>query len=57
MRNGNNHVMSEYLFKIQLLVSNTEFKNKEIANKYETVESKLNGDAYVRAKLGTDMFE
>ena len=52
-----NHPMSEYLMKIQLLVTNTEFKNKEIANQYETIESKLKGDAYVRAKLGTDLFE
>lgn len=57
MNNQENHPMSEYLLKIQLLVSNTEFKNKDIANQYETVESRLKGEEYVRAKLGTDMFE
>ena len=49
--------MAEYLLKIQLIVTNTEFKNKEEANKYETLESKLEGDKYVRAKTKTDMFE
>lgn len=49
--------MSEYLLKIQLIVSNTEFKNAEEARKYETLESKLNGEKYCRAKLGTDIFE
>ena len=57
MNHSQNTPTSEYLLKIQLIVSNTEFKNKEIANQYETVETKLNGDKYVRAKLGTDMFE
>ena len=56
-QNETNNPMSEYLLKIQLIVSNTEFKNKEIANQYETVESRLKGDAYVRAKLGTDVFD
>jgi len=49
--------MSEYLFKIQMIVSNTEFKNKEEADKYETLRSRLQGDAYVRAMTKTDMFE
>lgn len=57
MNNQEQHPMSEYLLKLQLLVSNTEFKNKEIADKYETVEARLNGEAYVRAKLGQDIFE
>ena len=48
---------SEYLFKLQLIVSNSEFKNKELANKYETIITKLNGERYVNAKLGTDTFE
>ena len=49
--------MAEYLLKLQLIVRNTEFKNKEEADKYETAETKLKGDAYVRAVLKTDMFE
>lgn len=49
--------MAEYLLKLQLIIRNTEFKNKEEANKYETLDSRLNGDAYVRAVLGTDNFE
>lgn len=49
--------MSEYLLKLQLIVSNTEFKNQEEANQYETLESKLNGDAYVRAIEETDFFD
>lgn len=49
--------MSEYLLKLQLIVNNTEFKNKAEANKYETLESKEAGSAYVRAKLKTDIFE
>lgn len=49
--------MIEYLYKLQLIISNTEFKNKYEASKYETVESKLNGDKYVRAVNKTDTFE
>lgn len=49
--------MAEYLLKLQLIVSNSEFKNKEEADKYETLDSKLNGDAYVRAIMKTDIFE
>ena len=45
--------MSEYLLKLQLIVSNTEFKNMAEARKYETVESKLNGEKYCRAKNKT----
>ena len=52
-----NNAMSEYLLKIELIVSNAEFKNKTEANKYETLESKMNGDMYVRAKNQTDIFE
>lgn len=49
--------MSEYLLKLQLIVSNAEFKNMEEARKYETMESKLEGEKYCRAKNGTDIFE
>ena len=49
--------MAEYLLKIQMIVSNAEFKNKEEADKYETLESKLNGDKYLRAINKTDVFE
>ena len=49
--------MAEYLLKLQIIVSNTEFKNKEEADKYETLESKLAGEAYVRAVNKTDVFE
>lgn len=52
-----NNAMSEYLLKIELIVSNAEFKNKTEANKYETLESKMNGEMYVRAKNETDIFE
>lgn len=47
---------AEYLYKIQMIVSNSEFKNKELANKYETTESRLNGEKYVRMKLKQDSF-
>ena len=49
--------MSEYLLKLQLIVSNAEFKNMEEARKYETMESKLEGEKYCRAKNETDIFE
>lgn len=49
--------MSEYLLKIQLIISNAEFKNDEEANKYETLDSKLKGEAYIRAVQKTDIFE
>ena len=49
--------MAEYLLKLQLIVKNSEFKDKEEADRYETVETKLNGEAYVRAVLKTDIFE
>ena len=47
---------AEYLYKIQMIVSNTEYKNMELAQKYETVETKLEGEKYVRAKTETDSF-
>ena len=49
--------MSEYLLKIQLIIDNTEFKDKAEAYKYETLESKLAGDAYVRAIRKDDVFD
>jgi len=49
--------MAEYLLKLQLIVRNTEFKDKEEADKYETAETKMNGEAYVNAVLKTDAFE
>ena len=52
-----NNPMAEYLLKLQLIVKASEFKNKEEANKYETVKSKENGDKYVRAMTGEDIFE
>ena len=57
MNNRANNAMSEFLLKIQLIVSNTEFKNKTEAMKYETVQSKMDGEAYVRAINKTDIFE
>lgn len=48
---------AEYLFKLQLIVSNSEFKNKDLASKYEDLDTKTAGEAYVRAKLKTDLFE
>ena len=47
---------AEYLYKIQMIISNTEYKNMELAQKYETVESKLEGEKYIRAKDKTDNF-
>lgn len=46
--------MAEYLLKLQLIVSNTEFKNKSEADKYETMEYKMLGEAYCRAVTKTD---
>lgn len=55
--NRSHNPMSEYLLKIQLIINNTEFKNKKEARKYETLESKMKGEEYVRAVLHTDIFE
>ena len=49
--------MSEYLLKLQLIITNTEFMNKEEARKYETMETKVNGSKYVNAVLEKDAFE
>ena len=56
-KNQKKNPMSEYLLKIQLIVSNTEFKNKELADQYETLDMKIQGDRYVRAVNHTDIFE
>lgn len=53
----NSNAMSEYLLKIQMIVNNTEFKNKTEADSYETYETKMAGDAYVHAITKTDIFE
>lgn len=55
--NRSHNPMAEYLLKIQLIINNIEFKNKKEARKYETLESKTKGEAYVRAMLKTDIFE
>lgn len=59
MQNDNNRQspISEYLLKLQLIVSNTVFKNKTEANKYETLASVEAGDMYVHAVNKTDTFE
>lgn len=49
--------MSEYLLKLQLIVTNTEFKDGAEAKKYETTESLIQGDKYVSAMTGKDIFE
>ena len=49
--------MSEYLLKLQMIVTNSEFMNLSEANKYETLETKINGRKYVNAVLKTDIFE
>lgn len=49
--------MSEYLLKLQLIVSNTVFKDGAEAKKYETAKSLINGDKYVSAMTGKDIFE
>ena len=55
--NSTNSPMAEYLLKLQLIVSNTEFKDRAEALKYETIESSLAGDQYVHAMNHTDSFE
>lgn len=49
--------MSEYLLKLQLIVSNTEFKDGAEAKKYETSKTLILGDKYVSAVTGKDIFE
>jgi hypothetical protein len=54
--NSTNSPMAEYLLKLQLIVSNTEFKDKSEAKKYETPETKSKGTQYVNAILHKDAF-
>lgn len=56
-KNQKRNSMAEYLLKIQLIVTNTEFKDKDEADKYETLEMKLAGDKYCRAVTNKDVFE
>lgn len=49
--------MSEYLLKLQLIVTNATFKDGAEAKKYETTESLIQGDKYVSAMTGKDIFE
>ena len=56
MNTDNKSPVSEYLVKLQLIVSNTEFKNKVEANKYETVEMSDAADLYINAINETDSF-
>lgn len=55
--NTGSNIMSEYLLKLQLIVTNTEFMNKEEADKYETSQSKIDGISYVEAIKEIDTFE
>ena len=48
--------ISEYLFKLQLIVSNTTFKNKVEAEKYETLEMSKAAHDYLAAVTNTDIF-
>lgn len=48
--------VSEYLFKLQMIVSNTTFKNKVEAEKYETLEMSKAANAYLAAVNNTDIF-
>lgn len=49
--------MAEYLMQIQLLVTNTEFKDKDRADKYETLNMKMEGLKYCAAWYGEDSFD
>lgn len=49
--------ISEYLLKLQLIITNTTFKDKTEANKYETVEMTDAAQNYIHAKNQTDTFE
>lgn len=48
--------VSEYLFKLQLIVTNTTFKNKVEAEKYETLEMSKEAHDYLAAVNNTDIF-
>lgn len=58
-KNQKRNPMAEYLLKLQLIVTNTEFKDKDEADKYETLDMKLAGEKYWRAASDppTDAFE
>lgn len=56
-KNQKRNPMAEYLFKIQQIVTNTSFKDKDEADRYETLDMKLNGEKYIRAKTERDIFE
>jgi hypothetical protein len=56
-KNQKRNPMAEYLLKLQLIITNTEFKDKDEADKYETLDMKLAGEKYWRAKTETDVFE
>lgn len=57
MKTDRQSPISEYLLKLQLIVSNTEFKNKEEAMKYETVEMTREAEIYIHAVNETDIFD
>lgn len=57
MTSDNKSPISEYLVKLQMIITNTEFKNKNEANKYETLEMSQAADAYINAVNKTDKFE
>ena len=48
--------MGEYLVKIQLIIANSEFKNKELADKYETFEMHQAANLYLAAIKGNSGF-
>lgn len=48
--------MGEYLVKIQLIITNSEFKNKELADKYETFEMHQKANVYLAAVKGSSGF-
>lgn len=56
-KNQKRNPMAEYLMKIQLIVTNTEFKNSDEAKVYETLDMKLKGEKYIRAIRKDDIFE
>ena len=56
-KNQKRNPMAEYLLKIQLIVSNTEFKNMDETMAHETLEMKLKGEKYCRAVKHEDIFE
>ena len=49
--------MAEYLMQLQLLVTNTEFKDKDRADQYETLDMKMNGLKYCAAYYNEDSFD